>query len=427
MSNKEPIQIFEYDYLRVGQQGFDLPHLDALVKYNDAHKGKFFTLHHQAVRFQQYVGVIQAGDLTIEILPKIGKETDPGGNKTTWQQVLIDMLRECNWMKVHSHEKAALQFKFNSILEAYLELFITECETLLHLGLIKKYRQEDGNVMALKGKLLFSENIQKNLVHQERFYTRHQAYDRNNIYNQILFKALKLIPEISDSPFLKDRVYRLLMAFPELDIIKVNEATFQNLVFDRKTIAYQEGIEIAAMIILNYRPDVSSGQNHILAILFDMNNLWEEYVYRQIVKNNNRGWYVVPQEYQTVWRNGNSDSSKGIKPDIVIDNGIRKLIVDTKWKLPEDDLPADSDLKQMFMYNEYWDGANAVLLYAKIKGEVIYEPGYFITGGRVKSTETGYRHLCGVMKVSVLDEEDNLLVDFGNVINKKINKEFLEK
>jgi 5-methylcytosine-specific restriction enzyme subunit McrC len=65
-------------------------------------------------------------------------------------------------------------------------------------------------------------------VHQERFYTRHQVYDRNNIFNQILIKALKLIPIISSSPFLKDRVYGLLFSFPELDEINVNEATFSN-------------------------------------------------------------------------------------------------------------------------------------------------------------------------------------------------------
>jgi 5-methylcytosine-specific restriction enzyme subunit McrC len=77
------------------------------------------------------------GDITIEMLPKIGKEAEEEEDKAKWQKVLIDMLRECRWMNVYTHEKANLNFKPNSILEVYLELFISECEKILRIGLIK--------------------------------------------------------------------------------------------------------------------------------------------------------------------------------------------------------------------------------------------------------------------------------------------------
>jgi len=428
MFNHQTIQVFEYEFLLIDEaNGFGIEHWERLCEYNEEYGGGFFRLTHNGVWFQNYVGVIQVGNLTIEILPKIGRVGEDQKEKTAWQQVLINMLRECNWMSVYAHQKASLHITFNSILEAYLELFIKECEDLLHQGLIKKYRQDECNITSLKGKLLFSKNIQNNLVHKERFYTIHQEYDNNNLFNQILYKALKIIPQVSNSPLLKDRVNKLLIDFPELSDIAVNERVFQKIVFDRKTFAYQEAIEIAAMLLLNYRPDISSGHKHILAILFDMNDLWEEYVFRQISRYCNTNWDVVPQEYKTIWqRVSNPKSSKGVKPDIVIINENKRLIVDTKWKLPEDDIPADGDLKQMFMYNEYWEGANAVLLYPMIKGEVVYEPGQFINGGRVKETSTGYRHLCGIMKASVLDSENNLAINFGEIVNKRINKEFFQ-
>lgn len=353
MRINEPIQVFEYDFLGIDCQGFKKEHWEALGKYNDEYGGDFFRLTYNGVKFQQYVGVIQVGNITIEILPKIGKESDPNGNKDEWQKVLIDMLQECNWMKVHAHQKASLQYKFNSILEAYLALFINECESLLHSGLIKKYRLENGNCTSLKGKILFAQNIQKNLVHKERFYTRHQVYDRDNIFNQLLLKALKIIPLISQSPFLKDRVYSLLLAFPELNDPKVNESTFSQLVFDRKTAPYREAIEIAAMLLLNYRPDINSGQNQVLAILFDINDLWEEYIYRQIQRHNSNNWNIELQEEKHFWKQTNTPRNKSIKPDIVINSGGRTIIIDTKWKLPEDNIPSDNDLKQMFVYNEY--------------------------------------------------------------------------
>jgi 5-methylcytosine-specific restriction enzyme subunit McrC len=432
MRLNKTIQVFEYDFLCIGESGFEEAHWKALAIYNEEYGGDFFRLTHNGVKFQQYVGVLQVAGLTIEILPKIGKDAALE-SKAEWQKALIDMLRECNWMKIHSHQKASLQFKYNSILEAYLEIFIQECETLLRQGLIKKYRTEDGNCKALKGKLLFGKNIQKNLVHQENFFVRHQVYDRNNLYNQILFKALKLIPIIIQSPLLKDRVYSLLLSFPEVDDIQVNSTTFQNLVFNRKSDAYQEAISIAAMLLLNYRPDISSGHNHVLALLFDMNDLWEEYIFRQIHKHNKYNWQISPQDEKCFWKQG-INTQKHIKPDIVISNDVKTVIIDTKWKLPDNNIPADADLKQMFVYNEYWDGISAVLLYphADYREEPIFNEGEFESISNIEFYKKNVNeideplvmHKCGVMKISVLNMNKALDQNLGLRINKYISKIF---
>src|SRR5690606_38672325 len=148
------------------------------------------------------------------------------------------------------------------------------------------------NCSTLKGKLIFNKQERTNHIHKEKFYTRHQLFDKDNIFNQIILRALKLIPVISNSPILKDRVQTLILSFPELDDVIVNSVTFQNLVYDRKTTRYKDAIEIAAMLLLNYRPDISAGHNHVLAILFKMNDLWEEYIYRQLYKNKPSNWSV---------------------------------------------------------------------------------------------------------------------------------------
>jgi 5-methylcytosine-specific restriction enzyme subunit McrC len=424
------LQLFEYEKLFVNDQ-FTEDHLDALAKYNEEHGGAYFKLGYKSVQFQQYVGVIQVGDLTIEILPKVGKTAATDNEKAKWQKILLEMLQQCNWMTVHANEKAHLQFKHNSILEAYLELFIRECESLLQLGLIKKYRQTEGNKNTLKGKLIFSKNIQYNVVHQERFYTRHQTYDKNNIYNQILLQALNTIPNITSNPLLNDRLYNLLFSFPELDNVHVTSTTFSNLAFDRKTSAYEEAISMAAMILLNYRPDIQNGQNNVLAILFDMNDLWEEYVYRQLLRFCKPKTRIEPQDYKKIWENENNRTvSKGVKPDIVLQKSPKTLIIDTKWKLPDDDIPSDADLKQMFMYNEYWDNANAILFYPKDSGETTIEPGIFVAGGRVNVAQNNTRHKCGVLKASVLSNgniknEPILDSEFGSKIFKKLEEQDL--
>ena len=422
----EPIRVFEYEKLHIGGQ-FTEDHLDSLAKYNEEHGSAYFKLGYKSVQFQQYVGVIQVGDLTIEILPKVGKTASTKKEKAKWQKILLDMLQQCNWMTVHANEKAPLQFKHNSILEAYLELFVRECEYLLQLGLVKKYRLNEGNQNSLKGKLIFGKNIQHNIVHQEHFYTRHQIYDKNNIYNQILYKALNTIPSITSNPLLNDRLYSLLFSFPELDNIHVTPSTFSNLVFDRKTNAYEEAISIAAMILMNYRPDIKNGQNNVLAILFDMNDLWEEYVYRQLLRFCNPLTQIKPHDPKKIWESKINGVSKRVKPDIVLETANKTLIIDTKWKLPDDDIPSDADLKQMFMYNEYWDNANAILFYPKDSGETNIDSGIFVAGGRVTQVEDNTRHKCGMLKASVLsnvanENEPILDLEFGRKILEKLEE-----
>lgn len=415
---RTPIQVFEHELLPINKEkGFTREHWKSLGWYNEKHGGNYFTLTPNGVKFKEYVGVFQVANLTIEVLPKIGRKA-PVGEEDIWQKVLIDMLRECRWMRVLSHEKASLRFKPNSILEAYLEIFLNECEVIYRDGLIKQYRSVERNTTALKGQLKFQKNIQKNVVHKERFFTRYQVYDRENLLNQILVKALKLIPQISSSPALKDKVYSLLLCFPELPDLNVNEHMFDSMVFNRKTERYKEAIQIAAMLLLNYRPDVSSGQNRVLAILFNMNDLWEEYIFRQIRKHRPPSWQVLPQRKKTLWKASKSESKKIVKPDILVScsNNDKSIIIDTKWKLPDKNVPADSDLKQMFVYNELWDSKCAILLYP----EEVYKPGPTYDSGAFYIKEKAI-HDCGLMKTSIL--KDNAL---DREVGKKI-VEYIEK
>ena len=420
MRATKPLQVFEHDNLSIDEERFTHQHWTAMGWYNEQHGGRFFSLTPRGVKFNQYVGVIQVGNLTIEILPKIGRISE---DKSKWQKVLIDMLNACRWMKLHAHAKAALQLKPNSILEAYLLLFIQECETLLRMGLVKKYRSLEQNGHALKGKLLFCQHIQHNLIHQERFYTRHQTYDRDNVFNQILLKALRLIPTLTQSPLLKDRVHGLLLLFPDLADLQVSARTFENLVFDRKTSHYQEAMEIAALLLLNYRPDISAGRNHVLAILFDMNDLWEEYIYRKLLQHKPAHWSIQAQNSKRFWAMSNNSYTNSIKPDLVVCDQNQKvsIILDTKWKLPENNVPADADLKQMFVYNEYWEAKNAMLLYpyAENKEELLYLEGTF--AGKPNGSPA---HGCGILKMSVLDGQQRLDPQLGSQLTKFLEQEF---
>jgi 5-methylcytosine-specific restriction enzyme subunit McrC len=96
--------------------------------------------------------------------------------------------------------------------------------------------------------------------------------------------------------------------------LSVSAATFSNLSWNRKTEPYRKVMKIAEMLLLNFHPDVARGQHNVLALMFDMNLLWEKFVFACLRKNlincsvmaqNTRlFWQSVDKNFQTGGENG---------------------------------------------------------------------------------------------------------------------------
>lgn len=399
MQSNKPIQVFEHESLRVGQKGFTDEQWDALIKLNELHEGKYFNIIHKGVKFTEYVGVIQTKGITLEILPKIDKEED-----TDWREVLIAMLKVCKKLSPDAQGEAKVKRQNLNLLELYFELFLNEVNQLTRLGLIKQYRKETKNVKALKGKLEFAGHLNKNIIHKERFYTTHTVYDHNHKLHQILNEALLVISNITNGSFLNDKCRRVMMSFPEVERLSVNAALFEKLTLNRKSKPYEKAIELARLILLNYSPDIRGGKEKMLALLFDMNTLWEEYVLRVLQKASKgfEGMKVSGQAKKKFWE------SRTVRPDIVIEyNGVTSII-DTKWKRVFNNRASIEDLRQMYVYNKYWGAQKSMLLYPQ--------------GGTDKSNITGsyYKDV-----TNEKDENNSCEIGYLDVIeNGKLNSDW---
>ena len=383
MQNKKFIQVFEHQKLKYDDSGdFRKHHFDAMVRFNELHQNKYFTIGHNGIVFKNYVGVIQVGGLTIEILPKADKKAD--ADKNLWQSVLLNMLKVCRYIRVESISETQLKKRHHSILDVYFDMYLAEIERLVNKGLIKRYQKNQSNQNALKGKLLFAKNIQQNLVHRERFYCEHQVYDRNHLLHQILYKGLRILKTFVNDA-LKDRLNRLLFEFQEIDNIEISEKHFRKIVFDRKNSDYQKAFDIAKIIILNYSPSLNYGSENLLTLLFDMNALWEEYIFRILQKHKKDKEKVSRQDSKKFWKN------KCIRPDIILQIEQKTFVIDTKWKIIETNNPSDEDLKQMFVYNLHWDAEKALLLYPKTgQTDSSFEEFHYDNLDEKKKCKTGF-------------------------------------
>lgn len=358
------IQVFEHQSLKVGPNGLKDEELKLLQKFRGDKEDedfKFYSLINNGVKFKQYVGVLCVGNLQIEVLPKIDKGSD---EKSVWHNNLLTMLKTVYKLKVDAPSQAQqMLIRSNSILDIFIQRFLDEIERLLHIGLVKTYRKVEDNCKALKGKLLVGKQITRNFAHRERFYVSYTTYDYNHVCNRVIFKALKLIPYITGNSYVKARANTIRFEFPELNDISIDEDLFNRMEYGRKTEEYRFSMELAKLLLLHYMPNLSNGKNEkVLALMFDMNRLWEEYVFI-LLKRQLPDYHVTAQNTKQFWHSY-SVGAKIIRPDIVVmKDGHCVAVLDTKWKCPKDDKPSDADLKQMYTYHKYWDTKYTALIY----------------------------------------------------------------
>lgn len=366
-TGRKHITLFEHQILKlnqvIGGVKFDEQNLKAFESYFGDKGVPYFSLIHNGVKFKQYVGVIQVGNTIIEVLPKTDNNNIGSNEKKQWRDILIDMLFAVGFFDITAPSTSTLKLKPNSILDLYFELFINEVEYLLNSGLIKKYRRKDGNVTALKGALQFSKHIQHNLTHQERFFVRHTTYDIEHQLHSILFKTIGLLKQVNTNSSLHIRIGALWLNFPEMPELKVTELTFDRIVYSRKTELYKKSIEIARLLLLQYHPDISKGKNSVLALMFDMNKLWEKFVYRSLSKHKEAKTTIVAQISKYFWKPESGYRSKMVADIILNKDKPTCVVLDTKWKNLNGYNPSPADLRQMYVYHEYYGAKRVALVY----------------------------------------------------------------
>lgn len=147
--------------------------------------------------------------------------------------------------------------------------------------------------------------------------------------------------------------------------IGVSEKDFGGIVYNRKTEMYRNILAISRLLLLNYHPDVNKGRNDVLALMFDMNLLWERFVHVSLIRyarKTGKKISVSAQSPRNFWKPERGGKTQVI-PDLVVTFNKKHFILDTKWKNLNGNNPSPEDLRQMYVYNELFDAEKSALIY----------------------------------------------------------------
>ena len=295
-----------------------------------------------------YVGVITLADgTTIEILPKIGKICQEGDAR----RLLIKMLRTLRSVPYKVNQSANIDVAKLPLFEVFVRMFIDEIYAVIRRGIRCGYERVEENQKFFKGKLLVGRHIMQNAVHKERFYVEYDEFNANRAENKLIKSALLYLHKKSCS-FANQADLRSLLAV--FDEVKPSENVEQDLIKscrERGTEHYLEAIKWCGVFLAGKSFSMFEGSQYAKALLFPMEKLFESYIAAELSRKFS-GEYSISTQEQQRWL---FDSPKKFKlrPDIVMRRGNLVFILDTKWKLLNNDPSKNYGISQADMYQMY--------------------------------------------------------------------------
>ncbi|WP_209444341.1 McrC family protein [Paenibacillus ihuae] len=324
----------------------------------------------KVISAKNYVGLIQMDDGTqIEILPKIyTKEKTESVTET--RMIFLKMLRSLNNLPFKTFNNSSLGETKNNLYEIFIKMFIYEIRELTKKGLRSSYLQHEENEKFCKGKIIFGEQIKKNIVHKERFFVTYDFFSVNRPENKLikttLIKLLRLSKNLQN---VKD-IEQLLVAFEVVDVSVNYEKDFSSIMTDRSMKGYELTLAWCRLFLINKSFTTFAGSNVAYALLFPMEKVFEAYIGNVINKHFGTNHKVKLQDRK--YHLFDKPKQFNLQPDIVLQMNDFIIIMDTKWKLLNDSYPnhgiSQADMYQMYAYSKKYSARKIYLLYPLNKG-----------------------------------------------------------
>ncbi len=357
------LSIREYDKLHIRPQR-DLEHNtisigDAAYLQNVVmDNSPVFSYGNRCLIAQQYVGVIELPDFTIEILPKIYGEV----NNDKLRDVLVRMLLVAHQTNSIRRFKASVATRKNSLSEVVIQSFLYELKTYIDSGLQHEYKKISQNINKLKGQIVFTQQLRRNVLAPTKFYCRYSKYVVDNDLNQFFRVCLLEMARLSRDKQNKRMIDDLIPSFDGISDVDPQIALNYGITFNSINARAKDAYVYGHMFLENLHATMSAGFNQVYTMLFNMDQLYELFVYRVAsIVFGSRVTYQKMGNYMVV-RNADGKKFVNLRPDLTIKvSDKEQWIIDTKWKIPGR-FAKESDVYQMNAYSTGIKGVSKVIL-----------------------------------------------------------------
>lgn len=304
-----------------------------------------------------HVGIIRFADFQLNILPKIIGEED-----SLCLENLMFMLRYTRKLEIHSMDNAEISQTKQPFLEVLIAHYANILLNALQRHIPHQYETQEDNLPTVKGRILFAKNHLVNAANLARTYCQFDEFTPDNLLNQTLKFVSHALQKLTSVSQTRQKLLKINAVYEDVTLRPVAYAETQKIILNRNHTMFKEPLELAQMFLQHSTISLHNHTFTNLAILFDMNKLFEEFV-ATALEQAFPGQVKIQNKLKIIEDiDGIPGTSYTIRPDILFG---KDTIIDTKYKrlsLPEDK-PSEADIYQMLAYNRFYNRKNIILCY----------------------------------------------------------------
>ena len=290
------------------------------------------------IKCSGYTGYFQLKDGTeVIVLPKI-KTDDYKTGEQIFKNLIFNAFNIKN-IKMASDSDTDLERK-NLFLPILIRIFCSLMEKLFKRGIKKFYSPQQENLPYLKGKIVFSEHIKRNITSKEKFFVEYDEFTDDIAENRILKSACEyLLPKSNDED--KKLLRRFLFEFSDIEKCKNLDKDFAKIQPNRLYNHYDEPLRFARVFLRNKSFNPEHGNKKFPALLFSLHDLFEDYIETLLSEFKNESDFSFNSQYNFHYLLSDEKFANSFKTkmDFVLWNNSDKnkatkaIVMDAKYKL----------------------------------------------------------------------------------------------
>lgn len=375
------------------------------------------------IKSSHYVGVIKYKNIQFEILPKLlGKADNRDNIRKQILKNLLYMLSYTKQLDIKDNEVANITSCPNPFIETLIRVFADRLFDALKRFVPKNYEVCEENTSAFKGKLKIAENLRYNLANKARFFCEFDSFTEDTALNQLFLYVATRLQSVSQDAYNKKILKFIINVYSDISFKCFTEHDLKRIRLNRSQQVFAQPFNLAKMFLEHSSVDMSKHQFDNIALIWDMNILFEEFVF-EFLKRNRESLDIYDVKYQKGHRLLKSKDNQHYYANTFVDMFVIKekgqsgIVLDTKYKVKSANLGDfdNADIFQVVTYCKLHDSNNAVLLYPATDYTTRGDHAYTLNTDKV-TDEVQIKTAQINLQQDLKSSHDNLIVAFKRII-----------
>ena len=331
---------------------------------------KFLDIGRKTIKPLNYIGVVKTGSVTIEILPKLFKDDRYEKHRAVIARNLLKMLSYSEKLSIREIDSADLDTEELDFFEIFIYFFAKNLNELIKSTQKKEYIKNSEELRFIRERI----DIRR-YTNPARLHIIPCNYHELSIDNT-LNRTLKYTCYLMSRMVKNTDTFRLLRSISGiLDSVilsPVSLSEIDRISFTRLNRKFEPFIRTCRIFLSHSTLTLQASDVETFSLLIPMETLFEEFI-AEVLKEDPDYFFgpqtsISPQQY--VGKLANSEDGSGVfslRPDIVLKRGSEIAIIDTKYKLLDDEDRkygvSQADMYQMYAYVTKTDAVSSMLLY----------------------------------------------------------------